>query len=245
VGGCTNCGSKAGCDHRKGDMMASVEDVLARAYPSRTWGEVDDAAAVAALVGGGVGADEGAALAEELAAELTAATFYVPGAPEDLCDYVYVLALGRPPCLLQVRDLGASPADLEPGPIRELYLRVCLSSLARLAAVQQIAMEADPVPGDVGWIVRETRRAGVYDAPLLRRLQRLVALLPAYDLVSVDFGDISAPPPGFHPGSWPALYGGAAPAVANYLFFPEPATLVTTSFLPGATSMEAPCSTTR
>jgi hypothetical protein len=239
VGGCTNCGSKTGCDHRKGEMMASVDDVLARAYPSRTWGEPDDTA----LLGGGVGEDDGAALAEELAAELSAATFYVPGAPEDLCDYVYVLAIGRPPCLLQVRDLGASPADLEPGPIRELYLRVCLSSLARLAAVQQVAIEADPVPG--GWLVREQRRAGVYDAPLLRRFQRLVSLLPAYDLVSVDFGDVSAPPPGFHPGAWPALYGREAPAVANYLFFPEPATLVTTSFLPGAAVMDGTCSTTR
>jgi hypothetical protein len=239
VGGCTNCGSKTGCDHRKGEMMASVEDVLARAYPSRTWGEPDDTA----LLGGGVGEDDGAALAEELAAELSAATFYVPGAPEDLCDYVYVLAIGRPPCLLQVRDLGGSPAELERGPIRELYLRVSLSSLARLATVQQIALEADPVPG--GWIVREHRRAGVYDAPLLGRLQRLVALLPAYDLVSVDFGDISAPPPGFDPGAWPALFGAPAPAIANYLFSPEPATLMTTSFLPEATSMEAPCSTTR
>ena len=171
-------------------MMASVDEVLARVYPSRTWGEPDDDA----LLDGGVAEDDGAALAEELATELGAATFYVPGAPEDLCDYVYVLALGRPPCLLQVRDLGASPADLEPGPIRELYLRVCLSSMSRLAAVQQIAIDADPVPG--GYVVREQRRAGVYDAPLLRRFQRLVALLPAYDLVSVDFGDISAPPPG-------------------------------------------------
>ena len=218
-------------------MLTAVDDVLARAYPSRTWGELDDSA----LLGGGVGEDDGAALAEELATELAAATFYVPGGPEDLCDYVYVLALGRPPSLLQVRDLGASPADLEPGPIRELYLRVCLSNLARLAAVQQIAIDADPVPG--GWVVREARRAGVYDAPLLRRLQRLVALLPAYDLVSVDFGDVSAPPPGFHAGGWPALYGAPAPAIANYLFFPEPATLIATSFLPS--SMDAPCSTTR
>lgn len=224
-------------------MMASVDEVLARAYPSRTWGEVDDAAAIGALLGGGVTEEDGAALAEELASELQAATFYVPGAPEDLCDYVYVLALGRPPCLLQVRDLGGSPADLEPGPIREMYLRICLSSLARLAGVQQIAIAADPVPG--GWVIREERRAGVYDAPLLRRFQRLVALLPAYDLVSVDFGDVSAPPPGFHPGSWPSLYGAPAPAVANYLFFPEPATLVTTTFLPAPTSPEAPCSTTR
>jgi hypothetical protein len=241
VGGCTNCQGKSGCDDRKGSMLATVEDVLARAYPGRTWGEP------AALVDGGVGADEGAALAEELAAELAAAAFYVPGPPEALGDAVWVLALGRTPCLLQVRDLGVgdlgAPTDAA-APISELYLRVCLSSLARVAAVQQVALEATP-DGAGGWWIDERPRAGVYDAPLLRRLQRLVAILPAYDLLPLDFGEISAPPPGFQPGRWPALYGAPAPATANYLFFPEPATMVTTSHVPAATGLDGSCSTTR
>ena len=71
---------------------------------------------------------------------------------------------------------------------------------------------------------RETPRAGVYDAPLLHRFQRLVALLPAYDILHVDFGEISAPPEGFDPGDYAERYGIAAPHRANYLFYPQPST---------------------
>ena len=41
--GCTNCKSKTGCDHRKGEMLEQVDQALARLYPTRTWGEPDDA----------------------------------------------------------------------------------------------------------------------------------------------------------------------------------------------------------
>ena len=235
MGGCTNCKGKSGCDHRKGAMFAALDDVLAKAYPSRTWGEPDDRD----FRDPQELADDGAALAEELATELNAAAFYVPGGPDDLGDFVWILAMGRTPCILQVRDLGvAPPADWgqqrQDGRIDELYLRVALSGVARVAGVQQVALSAEPA--DEGWLIRETPRAGVYDAPLLRRFQRLVAILPAYDLLHVDFGEISAPPPGWHPGAWPELYGAPAPAVANYLFFPQPATTSSLTFL---------CSTTR
>jgi len=240
VGGCTNCKSKSGCDDRKGSMFAALDDVLARAYPTRTWGEPDDAVVRDPLVL----ADDAAALAEELAVELNGAAFHVPGRPEDLADFVWVLAMGRTPCILQVRDLGVPPpADWAERRIDELYLRVSLSAIAPVAGVQQVALSAEPVDG--GWIIREEPRAGVYDAPLLRRFQRLVAILPAYDLLHLDFGEISAPLPDWDPGGWPALYGAPAPAVANYLFFPQPATMATTTFVPAAAAVDAPCSTTR
>lgn len=226
MGGCTNCKSKSGCDDRKGDMLATVDDVLARVYPTRTWGEPDDDALLDHNA-----AAEGPALAEELAAELDAAAFFVPGEPEELCDYVHVLCVGRTPCILQVRDLGVPvPEEWQDG-VTEKYLRVCLSSVARVAAVQEVSIEA--IRDRDTWVFRERARAGVYDAPLLHRMQRLVAILPAYDILHVDFGEIAAPPPGFHAGAWPALYGDAAPAIANYLFFPHPATMART------------CSTTR
>src|SRR5258706_443678 len=75
-------------------------------------------------------------------------------------------------------------------------------------------------------------RAGVYDAPLLHRMQKLVAILPAYELLHVDFGEIAHAPPGFHAGSWRELFG-ADPAIANYLFYPQPTTMVATTFLGG------------
>jgi len=234
MGGCTNCHGKAGCDHRKGAMLEAVEDTLARLYPTRTWGERDEAAAV----GGGPGEADVAALADELAVELDAATFVRAGGPDDTCDFVYVLCMGRPPCAVQVRDHGAPPpAEWAGTPVSELYLRLCLSHVAPVAAVQEVAI--DVAPAADGYAVRERPRAGVYGAPLLRRMQRLVAILPAYDLLHVDFGEIAAPPPGFSPGAWLALYGGR-PATANYLFFAEPATTVSTAWLPREAGA-APC----
>lgn len=230
-GGCTNCKAKPGCDDRKGPMLAQIDDVLARLYPTRTWGEARDDVHAMPL-------DELAALAEELALELQAATFVRPGDDSEPCDYIYVLCMGRAPCILQVRDEGvAMPEEwreVEPGStgrIDELYLRLVISQRAHLAAVQQIAVSATRGPGSgMTFTIREAPRAGVYDAPLLPRMQKLVAVLPAYELSHVDFGEIAHAPPGFHAGSWADLFGGQ-PSIANYLFFPQPTTMVSTSVI--------------
>jgi hypothetical protein len=226
MGGCTNCKGKAGCDHRKGAMIESVDRALEQLYPTRTWGEPDDTEA------SGMPREELEALADELAQELNAATFVREGDDDEPCDYIYVLCMGRTPCIVQVRDHGVSIPDEwastgAPG-IEELYLRVVISQRARVAAVQQVAV--DLVNSDSGWLVRERPRAGVYDAPLLRRMQKLVAILPAYELLHVDFGEIAHAPPGYHAGAWRELFGGD-PSIANYLFYPQPTTMVATSYL--------------
>lgn len=207
-------------------MFAEIERALIELYPTRTWGQPDDMA----RFGAGVTEEDAQALAEELAAALDASTFYRPGEADEYCDYIYILCVGREPCLVQIRD-GEVPLPRELGrePVREQYLRVCLSHMARMAGVQQTAMELERAGDDV--LIRELPRAGVYDAPLLRRFQRLVALLPAYDLVHLDFGEISSPPPGFDAGQYSSLYGGE-PHLSNYLFFPQPATMQTTCLLP-------------
>jgi hypothetical protein len=225
MGGCTNCKGKAGCDHRKGAMIESVDRALEQLYPTRTWGVPDDAQTQ------GMPREELDALADELAQELNAATFVREGGDDEPCDYIYVLCMGRTPCVAQVRDHGvlvpqewASVDGLE-----ELYLRVVISQRARVAAVQQVAI--DLVKSDDGtFLVRERPRAGVYDAPLLRRMQKLVAILPAYELLHVDFGEIAHAPPGYHAGSWRELFGGD-PSIANYLFYPQPTTMVRTSVI--------------
>lgn len=221
MGGCTNCKGKAGCDHRKGAMMESVEGTLARLYPTRTWGEVDDTEPQ------GLPPEELAGLADELASELAAATFVRPGGDDEPCDYIYVLCMGRTPCAVQIRDHGVAVPDewASIEHISEQYLRVVVSQRARVAAVQQVAVELVPAAG--GLVIREQPRAGVYDAPLLHRMQKLVAILPAYELLHVDFGEIAHAPPGFDAGTWRELYG-AAPAIANYLFYPQPTTMVST-----------------
>lgn len=227
--GCTNCKSKTGCDHRKTAMMASVDEALEQLYPTRTWGEPDDHEVA------GLPSDELAALADELAGTLGAATFVRTGGDDEPCDYIYVLCMGRTPCIVQVRDHGvAVPAEWraatagEPAAIHELYLRLVISQRARVAAVQQVAV--DLVQAGPGFLVREQPRAGVYDAPLLHRMQKLVATLPAYELLHVDFGEIAHAPPGFHAGVWRDLFGGE-PSIANYLFYPQPTTMVATGFI--------------
>ena len=229
MGGCTNCKGKTGCDHRKGEMLESVDRALATLYPTRTWGEPDDAHPSVEGIHG-MPADELAALADELAQELNAATFVREGDDDEPCDYIYILAMGRTPCVIQARDHGVGiPAEWrDVDALEELYLRVVISQRARVAAVQQVAVQL--VRDGDGFLVRESPRAGVYDAPLLRRMQKLVAILPAYDLLHVDFGEIAHAPPGYNAGSWRELFGGE-PAIANYLFYPQPTTMVATSYL--------------
>lgn len=233
MSGCDNCGAKQGCTHRKRDMFAALDRTLEHLYPTRTWGEPSDLA----RFGAGIDESEGLALAEELSRELDAATFFRAGEPEEYCDYIYVLCLGREPCLVQIRDgqvplpdeMRESTGAVQTAPITEMYLRLCLSHMARMAGVQQVSMILDRVDDEV--LVHERTRAGVYDAPLLRRMQRLVAILPAYDIEHLDFGEISAPPEGFNPGDYAQRYGGL-PHTSNYLFFPQPSTMNIISSVP-------------
>jgi len=205
-------------------MLESVDHALEALYPTHTWGEPDDTQADA------MPPDELAALADELAQELGAATFVRPGNDDEPCDYIYVLCMGRTPCVVQVRDHGVQAPSEWNGvdAIEELYLRVVISQRTRVAAVQQVGI--DLVKANDGWLVRERPRAGVYDAPLLHRMQKLVAILPAYDLLHVDFGEIAHAPPGYHAGHWRELFGGE-PSIANYLFYPQPTTMVATTFV--------------
>jgi hypothetical protein len=130
---------------------------------------------------------------------------------------------------VQVRDAGVPPpAEWRRTRVDEQYLRVALSTVSRMAAVQEVAL--DITDADDGYVIRERARAGVYSAPLLRRFQRLVAILPAYDILHVDMGEIAGPPPGFYPGTWPTLFVGA-PAIANYLFYPQPTTMATSTWI--------------
>jgi hypothetical protein len=66
---------------------------------------------------------------------------------------------------------------------------------------------------------------------LLPRFRGLVAVLAEHDVLHLDFGDISAPPPGYDGGPYRGLYG-QEPAVANYLFFPQPCASVSTTAVP-------------
>jgi hypothetical protein len=88
--GCTDCGRKGGCDHRKQGMFGAIEDALTRLYPTRRWEERQEAEA--ATVGlaepAPAAADLAPQLAERLAVRLGTMALHVPGGPEEYCDYV-------------------------------------------------------------------------------------------------------------------------------------------------------------
>ena len=228
--GCTSCASKGGCESRKGQERELLAHVLPLLYPNRRWGEPDDEARFR----GGVGEAEARRLARQASTALRAPSWFRPGAEDEPCDYLYALCVGRPPGLLELRDqvvLDVPDADA----IEERYLRVALSSMTRVAAVQEVVFELAR-EGDV-YVVRERPRDGVYDPILLKRTQAMIELLVANDITYLDFGLLTKPvsryAEGFDEGGYAERFGGP-PATLNYLFYPQPATAITTSWIPCA-----------
>ncbi len=227
--GCTDCARKGGCSTRKGEERELLAAVLPEIYPGRRWGEPDDGARFRR----GIAEREGRRLGRRAAGALQAPTFFRSGGDDELCDYIYVLCVGRAPALVELRD--ADVFDLPDGDrIRERYLRVALSAVARVAAVQEVAFELDR-EGDL-YAVRERPRDGVYDPILLGRTQRLIELLVESDITYLDFGLLVKPPSRYAEGftdsaEYETRYG-QPPGTVNYLFYPQPATALGTSYVP-------------
>ncbi len=226
--GCSSCTKKEGgdgCDARKVPQRAALDELIDRIYPNRTWGQPDDEA----RFGAGVRPSEATRFAQALAVVTKAPTFVRAGADEDLCTFVYALCLGRTPCLLELRE-GRAAADLASADghgfgvgeerIHERYLRVALSTAARLATVQEVAMEG-ALLSDGSLEIRELPRAGVYDKILLKRMRATVDLLLASDLLHIDFGLIDKPLADADESVYKERYG-AAPHLVNYLFYAAP-----------------------
>jgi hypothetical protein len=216
-GGCTSCGRKEGCGHRKAGMFAAIDQALARWYPSGRWGERSPLGLPPE------GPDDAPGLRDRLGERLSALCVHVPGRGQETCAYLYVLCTGRPPALIELREGLADPPEDLASVWEELYLRVSLSSLARFAAVQQVTLRAEML-GDRLW-VEEAPRAGVFDPLLLPRFRKLVAVLAELGIQNLDCGDICEPPAGFDPGLYRERYR-EQPGIINYLFYPQPAASV-------------------
>jgi hypothetical protein len=229
------CARAGGCGTRKGGQRALIARALARLYPTGTWGELDDEARFRR----GLGRGGALRLARGASEALKAPTLLVEGGPDELCDFLYVLCVGREPGLIAVRE---GREALEPGAeeldVRERYLRVALSSLARLAAVQEVEVTLERDGGQL-WI-REAPRAGVYDPILLKRFQKLVDLVGAHGAAHLDMGLLDAEPVGMEGAAYQARYG-RAPRIVNYLFYPSPTTTARISAVgAGGRTGEAP-----
>lgn len=226
---CTGCTKTDGCEAHKGPQRSIIDDTLARVYPGLVWGQPDDEA----RFGTGIRPAEAKRLCRALAAATHAPAYYRAGSGEDLCDYVYILCLGREPALLDVRDGLAEP---EGDRIREAYLRVQLSTVARIACVQEVALELDVEDGDV--VIRELPKPGVYDPKLLKRMRAVVDLVEANDIEHLDFGMVDKPYPDAKPGEYLERYG-VEPTICNFLFYPQPARVTTTTVLTAGESRVA------
>jgi hypothetical protein len=211
--GCSNCSREGGCEAHKGPQRLAIDDVLRAVYPDGTWGRPDDEARFRA----GIRAREAQALARALSTATRAPTWFRDGGPDDLCHYVWILCLGRTPSLLEVRD-GLAPPEADS--VRERYLRVHFSTVARLATIQEVALELDRA-GDA-WVLRELPQPGVYDPKLLKRMRAVVDLVEASDIEHLDFGLVDKPHPDGQPGAYVERYG-VEPALVNFLFYAQPA----------------------
>jgi hypothetical protein len=226
--GCSDCSRSGGCGVRKADEKVLLGELLGRLYPDRRWGEIDDGARFRA----GIGEAEGRRLARRMASVLEAPTYFRPGEDDSLSDMIYVLCVGRAPGLVELRDAEALDG-LDGDHLRERYLRVALSSVARVGALQEVSFELDRDDGT--FVVRELPRDGVYDPILLRRTQRLIELLVESDVAYIDFGLLAKPPDGYLAGfsddAYREAYGQPARTV-NYLFYPQPSTVVGVTCVP-------------
>jgi hypothetical protein len=232
--GCAGCAKKTtgeGCETHKAPQRVALDEAIATAYGSaRAWGQLDDEA----CFGAGVRPGEARRLAQALSAATKAPTFVRDGGDEDLCSYIYVLCVGRVPSLLDLRDQRV-PADLEGGlgegeeRVRERYLRVSLSTIARMATVQEVAIELDRLD-DGAAEIRELPRPGVYDPILLKRMRTVVDLLLASDILHVDFGLIDRPLEGADESAYEARFA-VRPHLVNFLFFAAPVQTASTTIV--------------
>jgi hypothetical protein len=217
---CTDCNRKEGCETEKGPQRSLIDRTLSLVYPSGIWGQPDDEA----RFGQGLRPGEVRRLARAISTATRAPVWVRPGAPEDLCEFVYVLCVGREPSLIEVRE-GRAPAEADR--VRERYLRVAFSTVARAACMQEVAMELD------GNVVRELPKPGVYDEKLLKRMRAIVDLIEASGLEHLDFGLVDPPHPEMKPGDYVERYG-VEPAIVNFLFYAQPARTISSVALAGS-----------
>jgi hypothetical protein len=221
--GCTGCTKHDGCETEKGPQRSLIDRTLSLVYPGGVWGQPDDEA----RFGAGLALGEVRRLGRAISAATRAPAWVRPGAADDLCHFVYVLCVGREPSLLEVREGLAPPESAsEVARVRERYLRIAFSTVARAACMQEVAMELD---GDV---VRELPSPGVYDEKLLKRMRAIVDLVEASGLEHLDFGLVDAPHPEMQPGDYLERYG-VPPSIVNFLFYAQPARTITTTYLAG------------
>ena len=224
--GCSTCKVKGGCAEHKGPQREAIAETLRAVYSSGRWGELDDEVAF----GRGYDLSATSRLARSIAAASRAPIEIVPGNDGDLCHFLYMLCVGRQPSLIELREHGGVPEEEF---LTEQYLRVVVSTIAKVASVQETS-----VVWKDGTLI-ETCRPGVYDPKLLKRMRAIVATIEADGLEHLDFGLVDKPSELLH-GDYTERYG-CEPKLVNYLYYAQPVDTASYSFLAeGDASRSAP-----
>ena len=251
MGGCgtckSECGREDGCGTRKAEQTEVLDRLLSELYPSRRWGQPDEVRCFR----NGLGEAEVLRLGQQLADVLKAPVYFVPGGPDDFCSFLYVLCIGRPPALVELRaepeaatttDGATYALTPEAATIRERYLRLCCSRIVRAVCVQEVAMElelgapasdaAAPDPAAVA-VIKELPLPGVFDPKLLKRFQKTVDLLMAQGIEHLDMGllDVPAAMRALDGSAYLERYGDE-PALLNFFFYAQPVRTAALSFVP-------------
>jgi hypothetical protein len=262
MGGCgtckSECGREDGCGTRKAEQAVILDRLVAELYPSRRWGQPD----AERCFRNGLCEAEVLRLGQQLSDVLKAPVYFVPGGPEDLCSFLYVLCVGRPPALVELRAESEAAAAATPDPrtdglspeaagIRERYLRLSCSRIVRAACVQEVAMElelAAPPSNDSSngsdgalaatrapevALIKELPLPGVFDPKLLKRFQKTVDLVMAQGIEHLDMGLLDVPAAMRElDGSAYVERYGDEPSLLNYFFYAQPVRTAALSFVP-------------
>jgi hypothetical protein len=228
--GCTDCTRSGGCETRKGEERELLDRLLPELYPTRRWGEPDDLA----RHGRGVTERDSRRIARRASEALKAPTYVQAGGEDEACEYIYVLCVGRAPGLWELKhkdELDVPDGDS----IRERYLRVALSTMAKVATLEEVAFELDLDRSEGGagdlYVIREKPRNGVYDPILLKRTRALVDLIVDEGFTYLDYGVIENPPDDFDGSTYEERWG-KPPGIVNYLFYPQPPNTESSLWIP-------------
>jgi hypothetical protein len=213
-------GGVCGINVERDEEKTRALDAVRRAYPGGDW----SAFASERIAQSPVDSGEAARLCRYFEEILPVLAFLCPAGPNDLGDWIYLLAGLHAPCLFDLREGRAVRALRD----RETYVRVGLSPLGRFATLQEVELCAERADGF--WVVREERRLGVQDSRLRTLVKALGGALRKNRLVLLDFAFLAQPPERLDQAAFVDRFG-VRPVLFNFLFDPAPPATIVTAFV--------------
>jgi len=216
-----SCGATCGITKERANDLARARATAERVHPGLVWSRatVPDPRAVShdALV----------SLASKLET-LLPVRVYVREGDASGCDWLYVLAGFRTPCLAEIVD-EVAPFPDDCVALRETYVRIAVSPHDRFAVLQEVVVSCESAEGelDEGVVVVTEPQAGVVDRRLQHIVKGLQGALRKARLVVLDLSAVLSPIPeagasneltaAFDepPSLWSFLFEGGSPMATS------------------------------